>query len=47
MCLDEAMDICKSSELLQNSQLQESEIGQCYNLAIMTQVDELGKDRVF
>lgn len=47
MCLDEAIDICKLSELFQKTSLQEVDICQCYNLAMQTQVDELTQQRIF
>jgi hypothetical protein len=44
MCLEEFIDICTNSGLI-NEYFVAREIDVCYNLAMMTQVDELSNDR--
>lgn len=48
VCPTELMDLAKHSELfVKGTQFMENDVNVCFNLAMMTQVDELTSDRIF
>lgn len=47
MCLEELVEMARSSQLLLDACLQEADVYQAFNLAIQTQVDEINQSRIF
>lgn len=47
MCLEELVEMAKSSQLTLDALFQEVDVQQAFNLAIQTQVDEVNQSRIF